>query len=275
MIISTLTDNGWAKVPMEPEGNDLPRRTAMRQFFIEALSRCARKAKTLNLLGEYARAVYKRWNDYLWGELLIAPVIVWCMAGNPPTWVISLAFIWAFLIAGYYTWRGEYERLTLKLRLADPPFRIHDATTSNPDERRKYIQVVPEAASERPLEGCSAHLLRVMKRSGETWEATEFDHALPLRWSFYDTADPQSLLPGIEKRVNLLWFNNFFQMALETEPQVQAIRKLLTSSGTFRFDISIIAKDSPPLSLQLKIRLGLTAGVGAQIPWDAVEVAQV
>ena len=247
----------------------------MRQRLRKLFSWCVRKGRTLHLFWEYARAVYTRWNDYPWGELIISPIIVWWIVGNPPIWIIIAAFIWALLIAGYYTWRAEYERLTPKLRLSAPPFLIHDATTSNPTERRKYIQIIPEPASEGRVEGCSAHLLCVMKLSGDDWQMTEFDHALPLRWSFYDTADAQTLIRGIEKRVNLLWFNNSFEMALETTPQVHAIRQVITSAGTFRFDVCLTAKDSSPLNLKLKVQLGLTAGVGGQIPWDAVQIEQI
>jgi hypothetical protein len=65
-------------------------------------------AKTLDLFPEYARAVYSQWNDYLWGEIPVAPIVIWWMLGNPPMWVTIPAFFWAFLIAGYYVWRKEY-----------------------------------------------------------------------------------------------------------------------------------------------------------------------
>src|SRR6266571_2780675 len=65
-------------------------------------------AKTLDLLPEYTRAVYTQWNDYLWGEIPVAPIVIWWMLGNPPMWVIIPAFFWAFLIAGYYVWRKEH-----------------------------------------------------------------------------------------------------------------------------------------------------------------------
>ncbi len=86
-----------------------------------------RHAKTLDLLGEYARAVYARWNDYLWGELAVAPVVIWWIFGSPPVWVTVPAFFWAFLIAGYYVWRKEY----LKNLSDDFKCYLYDAATQS------------------------------------------------------------------------------------------------------------------------------------------------
>jgi hypothetical protein len=65
-------------------------------------------AKTLDLLPEYARSVYGQWNDYFWGEIPVAPIVLWYLLGNPPMWVTIPAFFWAFLIAGYYVWRKDH-----------------------------------------------------------------------------------------------------------------------------------------------------------------------
>jgi hypothetical protein len=73
-------------------------------------------AKTLDLLPEYTRSVYARWNDYLWGELPVAPVVIWWIFGSPPMWVVVPTFFWAFLIAGYYVWRGEHLKLVAPTR---------------------------------------------------------------------------------------------------------------------------------------------------------------
>jgi hypothetical protein len=63
--------------------------------------------RTLDLFPQYIKALYKHWHDYLWGELLVAPIIVWWMVGNPPMKLVVLAFVWALVIATYYVWRDE------------------------------------------------------------------------------------------------------------------------------------------------------------------------
>jgi hypothetical protein len=79
----------------------------MRQHIEERLAWLKRRSKTLDLLPQYNGAVYSSWHDYLWGATPVAPIIVWWMLGSPPMWIVALAFAWAFLIAGYYTWRKE------------------------------------------------------------------------------------------------------------------------------------------------------------------------
>jgi hypothetical protein len=97
-------------------------------------------ARTLDLLPDYARAVYQRWNDYLWGELAVAPVVIWWIFGNPPMWVTIPAFFWAFLISGYYVWRKE------NLKHSGSYFRcwIYEITvTANPTKpgNRVFIEI--------------------------------------------------------------------------------------------------------------------------------------
>jgi hypothetical protein len=79
----------------------------MDQRLQDVLRWFRRRAKTLDLLPEFVGAVYSRWNDYLWGELPVAPVVIWWIFGNPPMWVTVPVFLWAFLIACYYVWRKE------------------------------------------------------------------------------------------------------------------------------------------------------------------------
>lgn len=70
-----------------------------------------KRVESLDLFVDYVQAVYHRWHDYLWGELLVAPVIIWWMASSsengPPIKLVIAAFVWAGLIAGYYAWRDE------------------------------------------------------------------------------------------------------------------------------------------------------------------------
>jgi len=68
----------------------------------------AARSRTFDLFGDYIKAVYKRWNDYFWNALIIAPIVLWWMLGNPPVWLVVSAFVWALLVAGYFAWREEH-----------------------------------------------------------------------------------------------------------------------------------------------------------------------
>jgi hypothetical protein len=247
----------------------------MRARFRQILQWCY-PAK-FDLFGQYFLAIKREWWAIAWGESLLAVVFVlwWSIKTAPMSpLILALFFGGALLIATYFAWRADHIRLIPRLRLSDPPFCFHSATTSNPNERRKYLQIIPECMTEESVEGCEGHLLRIMKWTADAWETTEFDHGgLGLRWSFYDNAKPQILIPGIEKRLNLFWINNRFEIALEIVPQVYAIQTLLNSGNTFRFDIRITGKNSAPVDLQLKVRFGITAG--QPIQWDALEVERL
>ena len=47
-----------------------------------------KRTKTLDLLPAYLKAIYRRANEYVWEEVLVAPIILWWMFGNPPTWLV-------------------------------------------------------------------------------------------------------------------------------------------------------------------------------------------
>jgi hypothetical protein len=243
----------------------------MRQRAIEWLGRHAR---TFDLFPEYLRSIYRHWSDYLFETLLLSPIILWWMLGNPPMWIVALAFVAALIVASYYAWRADRLRLIPKLRFRDSGFAIHNATTSDPNERRKYLQILLECATDAPVEECRGFLLRIRTAWGDEWQDTEFDHALPLTWSFYDTSEPRTLYRGVDQRLNLLWFNNVYQVSLTTAPQSYSIKRL-DFNNYLRFDIRITAKDSPPLDISLKLRRPLIGGIPGGMPWDNLSVEQL
>jgi hypothetical protein len=65
------------------------------------------RAKKLDLLLEYSKAVYRAVVVYVWEEILVAPIMLWWLFGHPPMWLVAGAFLWAFLIASYGAWREE------------------------------------------------------------------------------------------------------------------------------------------------------------------------
>jgi hypothetical protein len=140
--------------------------------------------------------------------------------------------------------------------------------------KRIYLQVLPQCASDASVEECRGYLLRIM-RWNNGWVATEFDHALNLVWSFKDAKlESVTLDPGVDKRLNVLWFDNKFVWALEVYPQYAGIGTLALMKGPFRFDIRIFARDCVPIDLQLEIDLGITGG--QLIDWQqSVKVKQL
>jgi hypothetical protein len=154
-------------------------------------------------------------------------------------------------------------RLNRKLHWSIPPFCIHNATTDT-DERRVYLQVVP--LTKAPVEQCRGQLLRVKKWAGHDWQSTELDHALSLVWS-YGSASPLTLDPGVDARLNVFWRNDKGQLSLETSPQTYAINSVFRSSDTFRFDLYITAKECLPIGLSLKVYFGEQ--------WDDIQVERL
>jgi hypothetical protein len=210
-----------------------------------------------SLFGVYLRAVADHWNEYFWDAFApISPIVFWWMFGSPPVWLVALAVVWALLVAGYYTWRTDHLRLMPKLGLGNPSWQIHVANTDTGDPAR-FIQLVPICLSEERVEDCMAHLQRIMRWDNTTnvWVPTQFDHAVPLRWSFSD-AKPHELRPGVHERINLLWVDRDYRQGLETVPR--SLAEVNALQGEYhRYDIRLTAANSPAVDVSLKIGVGL------------------
>jgi hypothetical protein len=219
------------------------------------------RRRSLALLPDYLRAVIQHWNDILFLSIPTFPFVVWWFVGSPPMWLIIFIFIWVFLVAGYYAWRAERVRFLPKMTFATPPFRFHDQSTSDPLERRRYLQILPECLGNGPVIGCQGHLLRVMRWDNEEWQPTEFDHAMGLVWSYLDAAVPRTLYPGIDYRLNLLFVSlrqDRRGLALTTQPQNFALASLRDPPPiALRFDIRITGENCAPLDISLKVRFKL------------------
>jgi hypothetical protein len=218
------------------------------------------KLRTLESFPEYLEAIIQGWNDLFFLSIPTLPFIAWWYLGDPPMAIRIFVFIWVLVFAGYYAWRTDHLRLTPKMKFPDPPFCFHDQPTDTNEERR-YVQLLPECISDAPVQGCKGYLLRIMRWNGNGWSPTEYDHAMGLVWSFqkqFIEIETRSLHQGVDQRLNVMFVNNGFQFGVETAPQNYAIKAL--TGGIFRFDVRLVAKDSAPLDISLKVDLGITAG---------------
>jgi hypothetical protein len=211
---------------------------------------------------DYWDTLVKQWNEHLFETTSPVGVafIVWWITGSPPVTFVLCVLVWVFLLAGYYAWREEHERLIPKMRFANPAFCFHDQSTDEAEERR-YLQVLLESLSDAPVNGCHAYLQRIMQWGGSGWVATQYDHAMGLTWSFqkqFAEIETRTLYKKVDQRINVAFVTSSFKFGIETTPQNMAIKSL--DMGIFRFDIHVVAKDCAPLDLSLRVELGITAG---------------
>lgn len=91
----------------------------------------------------------------------------------------------------------------------------------------------------------------------EEWVSTEMDHTLPLVWS-YGGAGPQTVRQGLDRRVNILWFEDRAHLALETPFRIADAEHVLLNPGEpFRFDIRLTARDTT-VFLDVSVKIGFS-----------------
>jgi hypothetical protein len=223
-----------------------------------------KQAKTFDLLPDYAKAVYRAWQDYLWGALLVSPIIVWWLVSNPPDipappmLLVIAAFAWAFLVATYYTWRKERIRQIPKLEFAPTVFQELTpavAIGGSTIFTINYLQVLPRCISETPVEECQGRLLHVLRWNGTRWESTPLNEPLDLVWSYHDST-PRKLELGVEQRLNLLAISNNVQLQVPPEQNPIKASDVFTVDQDYLFQVRVSGKDCPPIELSIKVRFG-------------------
>jgi hypothetical protein len=105
---------------------------------------------------------------------------------------------------------------------------------------------------------CKGYLLRVYKKHGEeeNWQATALNEPLDLGWSIHGTSQ-RTLLPGIEQRLNVCFREN--HPCARIMPATPDFTPMLWTSvpnpsGTFRFEIRVVAADCPPVDISVDVR---------------------
>jgi hypothetical protein len=212
--------------------------------------------KTFNLFWKYLRAAGEHWQEILGGASV--PFLiwgVWFIVGNPPAWINWSAVLFALLIAGYFVWRADHVRLIPLLGIAG--VFVKEVPTNLPGMRRVYVQILPKCLTEATAEACVGHLLRVYKRfsSEEEWILTDINEPLVLEWS-YGGFGPRDLHSELGQRLNVCFRDNQIiqiQPTLEIAPS--RWKEVFDSTGIFRFDIRITAKNCAPVDTSVSVTL--------------------
>ena len=216
-----------------------------------------RRFKELDHLEEYFPLLFTRWQAAIWGGSVLAVAFGWRFITSDWPYPVKLtACVVALFFAGYYVWRADHLKLIPKLEVKR--FCLQRTRTTDPNEFRVYVQVIPECLTKAPVNGCLGKLLRVRKRSAPNveWETTELNEPLDLEWS-YDAAHPLSINPGVGQRLNVCWISNIAEQIVPTvSPLPLHYQSVFNHTDTFRFDIHIIATDCPPVDVSLSIRIG-------------------
>jgi hypothetical protein len=231
----------------------------VRTFMLRLKPWLQRRVDTYSLFWTYLAGVKKAGWEILWGDGLLFVGFVLYSLRYTVSWSVIGTFVGiAWLIASYHIWRVDHLRLMPMLVLRDPAVLIHDAHTFERIERR-YVQLLPSCVGDSPVEGVEAHLLRVMRwdHAQEEWVSTELDHTLPLVWS-YGGPGPQTVQHGLDRRVNILWFEDRAHLALETPFRIADAEHVLLNPGEpFRFDIRLTARDTT-VFLDVSVKIGFT-----------------
>jgi len=162
------------------------------------------RIKTYDLFWEYFATLRRTWVDVAWGTGVPAVgFIIWWSLGNIPQWAIALFFVWALIVAGYFSWRADHLRLMPKFEIRE--FCIQETPTEGL-QRKVYIQLVPQCLTDASVKECQGNLLAVFKQivGDSEWAATSMDEPLHLEWS-YRGSGPLTLKPGIAQRLNVCY----------------------------------------------------------------------
>jgi hypothetical protein len=234
------------------------------------------KFRTFDLLPEYFRSVAAHWQDFLWGESVVAVAFtVWWLLGNPPGWAIGVYVVIAMFVAGYYLWRGDHVRLMPKLRLGG--FRVVKTPTieivgpvTRPGADRVVAQLEIENASKTAVDDCRGFLVRVWKWSDNDWIPTAVDEPLDLLWSTIDQPS-RTLYPGIPQRLCIFAIDNVADKFIYPWARPMQVRMMEvfrdSCAATFKFDISIIASNCASIEIAFRVQMGET--------WDMPELALI
>lgn len=214
-----------------------------------------RRIAKYDLFLEYFATLRQTWADVAWGTGVPAVgFIIWWSLGTIPQWAIALFFVWALIVAGYFSWRVDHVRLLPKFEVRE--FRIQETPTEGL-QRRVYVQLLPQCLTDASVKECQGNLLRVFRRiaADSGWDLTSMNEPLPLEWSYHG-ADPLTLKSGIDQRLNVCYRVNDLSMLIPAvAPLPSRWRDVFKYTGTFRFDIRITAEDCEPVDVSIAVSL--------------------
>jgi len=209
-----------------------------------------------SLVPAYFRAIAKQWNNLLFGETLVGiAFLLWWALRNPPNWQLVSVFVAALFVAGYHAWRAEYIRLIPKFAVTE--LVVQPTETEDPNSMNLYIQIIPECLTDAQVYECRGQLLRVWKRKSDAdeWVLTGMDAPLFLGWDYYGIV-PFTLEPGVKRRLNVCWWGDKSMFIIPAvEPIPSKFKTIFNSTGTFKFDIKLSAKDCAQVDVSVTVNL--------------------
>jgi len=214
-----------------------------------------RRFKELDLLEKYFPLLFTRWQAALWGGSVLAVAFGWhFITADWPYPVKVCACVTALFFAGYYLWRADHVRLLPQLSIGRVV--VQETPTDATGERRAvFVQIEPICMGDAPVEECRGHLLRVYRRYlGENeWTLTQMNERLDLEWSHKGYA-PLTLYKSGGQNLNICSHGNGVTIIVPAvSPLPSRWREVFDSTGSFRFDIEITAKDCAPLNASVSV----------------------
>jgi hypothetical protein len=214
-----------------------------------------RRFKELDLLDKYFPLLFSRWQAALWGGSVLAVAFGWhFITADWPYPVKVSACVAALFFAGYYVWRADHVRLLPQLSVGGVV--VQETPTSPTGGRRAaFVQIELICKGDAPVEECRGHLLRVYKRfHGENeWTLTEMKERLDLQWS-HKGCVPLTLYKSGGQNLNICSHGNEISIIMPAvSPLPLRWREVFDSTGSFRFDIEITAKDCAPVSASVSV----------------------
>ncbi len=207
-----------------------------------------------DLVLDYFATLRQTWVDVALGTGVPAVgFIIWWSLGNIPQWAIALFFVWALIVAGYFSWRADHVRLLPKFEIGE--FCIQETPTEGL-QRRVNVQLIARCLTDAPVKECQGYLLRVYKQNDKSdWDLTAMNESHILDWSRHG-ATPLTLKPGIDQRLNVCFIASDFLRMIPAITRLPSIwRTVFDSNGTFRFDIKVTAENCAPVDKSIAVSL--------------------
>jgi hypothetical protein len=208
------------------------------------------------LVRDYLLAVKEHAWETVWGATVVGiPFTIYTLYFAPSRLFLAWFCVWIVLVAGYYIWRADHIRLIPKFAVTE--LIVQPTETEDPNSMNLYVQIIPECLTDAPVHECRGRLLRVCKRhsdSGE-WVVTGMNAPLFLGWDYYGII-PFTLEPGIKRRLNICWWGDRSMFIVPAvDPIPSKFKAVFNSSGTFKFDIRLTAKDCSPVDVSVTVNI--------------------
>ena len=216
-----------------------------------------RRHQELDLLGEYFRLVFTRWQSLLWGGSALA--VGWglrFLVGEWPPWVNWMAVFIALLFAGYYVWRVDHVQLIPRLKLGEVR---KFAVRANDGSERLFVQIPVKCGSSGHVEDCQGHVIAVSRWSADNkyWE-TLIDEGLPVLWGNIDQPSCK-IWPGIIRPLNILYIDNVIGRIVLWDGKglnwVTDVFDKMIPSDVLKFDVLVTAHECAPMNATFKVEL--------------------